>query len=65
MLYKVTPMGYFGRVNQNSRGPWFREWYAEDDGLEWYYTFKDDSGLKFLLSSNMSLADRQNMTSIW
>ena len=30
-------MGYFGRVHQNSRGPWFRKWYAEDDGLEWYY----------------------------
>ena len=42
MLYKVTPMGYFGRVNQTSRGPWFKHLWAEDDGLEWFYQFADD-----------------------
>ena len=55
MLYKVTPFGYFGRVNQISRGPWFGEMNVEDDGLEWYYMFGDSSGnMKYLLSSNMS-----------
>ena len=37
MLYKFGPMGYFGRVSQISRGPWFAEMQAEDDGLEYYY----------------------------
>ena len=41
MLYKVTPMGYFGRVSKVSRGPWFSEFYAEDDNLEWFYTFNN------------------------
>ena len=65
MLYKITPMGYFGRVHQNSRGPWFREWYAEDDGLEWYYAFHDMAGAKFLLSSNMTHQDRESFTRLW
>ena len=65
MLYKITPMGYFGRVHQNSRGPWFRKWYAEDDGLEWYYTYKDDTGLKYLLSNNIPFHDRQNLDRLY
>jgi len=41
MLYKFSPMGYFGRVSQISRGPWFAEMQAEDDGLEYYYMHHD------------------------
>ena len=55
MLYKVTPMGYFGRVSQTSRGPWFKELLVEDDGLEWYYTYGDSMGMRYLLSNNMSV----------
>ena len=65
MLYKVTPMGYFGRVHQNSRGPWFRKWYAEDDGLEWYYAYKDDGGMKYLLSNNIPYLDRTRLARLY
>ena len=65
MLYKLTPMGYFGRVNQTSRGPWFRKWYVEDDGLEWYYTYGDNSGTKYLLSNNIPIKDRNNFARLF
>ena len=59
MLYKSGPFGYFGRVQQHSRGPWFAEMFVEDDGLEWFYIFGDNAGnTKYLLSSNMSYDDR-------
>ena len=44
MLYKVSPFGYFGRVNKVSRGPWFNEYFVEEDGLEQYYVFAGDNG---------------------
>ena len=63
MLYKTTPMGYFSRVSQTSRGPWFRRPLVEDDGLEWYYSFRNqmsgDGKKIFICSSNIPLADRQ------
>ena len=59
MLYKVGSMGYFGGVQKISRGPWFREYFVEDDGLDWFYTCIDNDGNKrYLLSNNMSLEDR-------
>ena len=59
MLYKSGPFGYFARVQQHSRGPWFAEMFVEDDGLEWYYVFKDNAGnTNYLLSSNMTYNDR-------
>lgn len=39
MLYKVGPTGYFGRVSKVSRGPWFKENFIEEDGLEYYYEY--------------------------
>jgi hypothetical protein len=39
MLYKVEPMGYFGRVDKISRGPWFEERFVEEDMLEKYFVF--------------------------
>lgn len=65
MLYKVTPMGYFGRVNQITRGPWFKELNAEDDGLEWFYVYADDAGIKYLLSNNMAEADRSDFARLF
>ena len=59
MLYKFNSMGYFGGVMKVSRGPWFKEYFVEDDGLDWYYSFTDSTGqTRYLLSSNMVLKDR-------
>jgi hypothetical protein len=41
MLYKVSPMGYFGRVTQISHGPWFNQTQADDDNLEIYFRILD------------------------
>merc|ERR1711990_534197 len=64
-LYKLTPMGYFGRVYQTSRGPWFRRLWAEEDNLELYYVYGDAEGQKILLSNNMSHADREDFTRLY
>ena len=65
MLYKFGGMGYFGRVDQVSRGPWFKRMFVEDDGLEWYYQYADANGLRFLLSSNMDVADREDFARLY
>ena len=64
-LYKLTPMGYFGRVYQTSRGPWFRRLFAEEDNLELYYVYSDGEGQKILLSNNMSHEDREDFTRLF
>ena len=59
-------MGYFGGVYKQSRGPWFRAYWVEDDGLDWYYSFTDSDGaVKYLLSNNMKLEDRENMAALY
>ena len=66
MLYKFTPMGYFGRVSTISRGPWFAELQVEDDGLEYYYLHQDCNGvMRYLLSNNMSYKDRTELEALW
>ena len=66
MLYKINSMGYFGGVFKLSRGPWFREFMVEDDGLEWYYSFVDSDGNhRYLISNNMAVADRDAMSSLY
>lgn len=66
MLYGVGPSGYFSRVTIYARGPWFREWnFSEDDGENWWYQFKDDAGLRYLLCNNMSLKDRTEFERLW
>eukprot|EP00354_Favella_ehrenbergii_P004923 CAMPEP_0170466570 /NCGR_PEP_ID=MMETSP0123-20130129/10482_1 /TAXON_ID=182087 /ORGANISM="Favella ehrenbergii, Strain Fehren 1" /LENGTH=238 /DNA_ID=CAMNT_0010732735 /DNA_START=15 /DNA_END=731 /DNA_ORIENTATION=+ len=66
MLYKFGPMGYFGRVSQISRGPWFAELQVEDDGLEYYYMHQDSNGtMRYLLSNNMSYKDRTELEALW
>lgn len=63
---RLTPPGFFGRPLKISRGPWFRESMIEDDGLEYYYQFKNAEGEKqFLLSNNLPLRDRQNLENLW
>jgi hypothetical protein len=66
MLYKVGSMGYFGGVAKVSRGPWFRDFWVEDDGLDWFYTFVNSDGQKcYLLSNNMAIEDRNKMSHLY
>ena len=66
MLYKINAMGYFGGVFKVSRGPWFREYFVEDDGLDWYYSYADTEGnARYLLSNNMGLDDRMAFQSLY
>lgn len=61
MLYKVTPFGYFGRVSKVSRGPWFREMWVEEDGLEYYYVYNDGESITYLLTNNIPVEDREKL----
>jgi len=65
MLYKVSPMGYFGRVTQISNGPWFDQSHAEEDNLEIYFRINDENGTNYLLSNNMSYADREDFVRLY
>ena len=59
-------MGYFGGVAKVSRGPWFRDYWIEDDGLDWFYTFMNSDGQKcYLLSNNLSIEDRTKMSHLY
>lgn len=63
---RLIAPGYFSRPAKVSRGPWFREYYVQDDGLEYYYTFKDANGkAKYLLSNNLPLKDREALESLY
>ena len=66
MLYKIGSMGYFGGVAKVSRGPWFRDYFVEDDGLDWFYSVLDNDGNKcYLLSNNLKLEDRERMAHMY
>lgn len=59
MLYKIDSSGYFGGVYKVSRGPWFRQWLVEDDGLDWFYQIQDlDGKVMHLVSNNLPVKDR-------
>jgi hypothetical protein len=62
MLYKVSPFGYFGRMPKLSRGANFEEYKVEDDGLEWYYVYQIGSQTFYLLSNNIAIKDRDNLS---
>ena len=65
-MYKVNSSGYFGGVAKVSRGPWFREFWVEDDGLEWYYSFRDNDGnVNYLLSNNVPIQDRERIDALF
>lgn len=65
MLYKVDPMGYFGRVTKVSRGPWFQEYMVEEDGLEYFYVYGSNEGLTYLLSNNIPIQDRDRLQRLY
>jgi hypothetical protein len=59
-------MGYFGGYSKVSRGPWFRKFWVEDDGLDWFYTFSDSDNQKvYLLSNNIPLQDRERLSHLY
>ena len=63
---RLIAPGYFGRPAKVSRGPWFREYSVEDDGLEYYYQYKNGDGEnKYLLSNNIPLQDRQSLEKLY
>lgn len=49
------------RAEKIPRGPWFRSWYAEKDGLEVFYIRKTAGAREILLSNNMTWQDREAM----
>ena len=62
MLYKISSLGYFGGVAKVSRGPWYREYMVEDDGLDWFYQFRNSDGQAcYLLSNNIAIEDRERL----
>ena len=66
VAYKVSSMGYFGGVAKVSRGPWFRDAWVEDDGLDWFYKFKDNEKKDvYLLSNNVAIEDREKLDSLY
>lgn len=65
MLYNVDGMGYFSRVKQISRGPWFKKVMQVDDGLEYYYVYQSNGEVKYLLTNNMSTEDRIAMERLY
>ena len=65
MLYKIDSMGYFGGVSKVSRGPWFRTLYVEEDGLDYWYYYKDLDGKEvYLLSNNLTVKDRGDLAAL-
>lgn len=65
MLYKVSPTGYFGRVQKISRGPWFQEYMVEDDGLERFYVVGNADGAAYMLSNNVPFEDRDKLDRLY
>ena len=65
MLYKVNPIGYFGRVNKISRGPWFREQFVEEDGLEYFYVYHNGDAKTYLLTNNIPIEDREKLQGLY
>ena len=66
MFYKINAVGWWGGVMKVSKGPWFREHFVEDDGLDWFYQVVDADGKTcYLLTNNMSVKDRTNLSHLY
>jgi hypothetical protein len=62
----LSAPGYFARPNKVSRGPWFKEYIAQDDGLEYYYQYSDEDGnTKYLLTNNIPWQDRERLQNLY
>ena len=67
-MFAVSPLGstFSGMPVKVSRGPWFKEYFAHDDGLEYYYKFSDSEGkTKYLLSNNLPWQDRESIDRLY
>ena len=64
-MYKVSPFGYFGRTGKVSQGPWFKEHFVEDDGLEYFYVYNDGTANQSLLSNNIPIEDRTRFDNLY
>lgn len=63
---RIISPGYFSRPAKVSRGPWFKEYMVEDDGLDYYYQYTNQEGeRKYLLSNNIPLRDRENLEKVY
>ena len=61
MAFNTNHMGYFGAKEKVSRGPWFKTFFIEDDGLEYFYRFNSKGQTHCLLTNNVPLKDRERM----
>ena len=67
-MYGISPgSGYFNPIPLKiSRGPWFKEFFATDDGLEYYYRYSDEEGkTKYLLTNNIPWQDRESIERLY
>ena len=63
---RLTPPGYFSKPLKISRGPWFKENMVVDDGLDYFYSFKNGEGeKKYLLTNNIPLKDRESLEKLY
>lgn len=63
---RLIPPGPWVPAPKVSRGPWFKKYFIEDDGLEYFYVYKNAEGdKKFLLSNNLPLEDREALQSLY
>ena len=56
---------YSGRPRRVIRGPWFKPFLTEQDGLETFYVRKGPNGKEYLLSNNLSWQDRENLDRLY
>jgi len=62
----LSAPGPFARPNKVSRGPWFKEWKVTDDGLEYFYKYKDVEGnTSYLLSNNVPFQQREELEHLY
>jgi len=62
----LTPGSFPGQVPHVARGPWFKELWVEDDGLDKYYQLTDENGdSRTLLSANVAWKDRDNLDRLY
>ena len=65
-MNRLDSFGYFDGMRFVSRGPWFKELFIEDDGLDWFYTFLDSDSKKcYLLSNNLPVKDREILNHLY
>ena len=62
----LLPPGPLSGISKLSHGPWFKEVFRTDDGLEYYYKFKDREGeTRYLLTNNIPWEDRERLWNLY